>query len=106
MPQAMRHRWTRNDDILAYYLYRIGKEFVTSSETKKIYVAMKNRIAEIQKIKVGSLNMRIQNFQALDGNGGLNNWAKISAIIYNEFRAKSLSEIQDCCSDIITMPVT
>lgn len=72
----MQHKWSREDDIVAFYLYRFGPESLIMS------------IEEISKrlgMSEASLKMRIGNFQAIDGAGGLQNYAKLSERIYKEY---------------------
>jgi hypothetical protein len=77
----MPHSWTRSDDLAAFYVSRFGVNHLPYSIEE---------IATEKGIKVGSFKMRIQNFYALEGKGGLENFAKQSKDIYERF--KNLSE--------------
>jgi hypothetical protein len=71
----MQHRWSKEDDIVAFYLYRFGHESLMMT------------IEEISKrlgMSEASLKMRMGNFKAIDGEGGLSNYAKLSEKIYNK----------------------
>ncbi|HJQ35814.1 MAG TPA: hypothetical protein VKB93_01615 [Thermoanaerobaculia bacterium] len=79
------HRWTEADDIAALYVYRFGPERLGMSTTE---------LARSRGIKAGSFRMRVKNFQALDGRGGLKNWADQSAQVYDRFRNASEETLQ------------
>ena len=73
----MLHKWSKEDDIVAYYLYKFGPE------------SLMIRIGDISSIlgmSESSLIMRIRNFQAIDGAGGLQNYAKLSKKVYEEYK--------------------
>ncbi|HET7437383.1 MAG TPA: hypothetical protein VFN10_21945 [Thermoanaerobaculia bacterium] len=70
------HHWSEADDIAAFYVYRFGAEKLGQSVTD---------IAHSFGIKPGSFRMRIKNFQALDGKGGLENWASQSEEVYRRY---------------------
>jgi hypothetical protein len=71
------HRWTEADDVAALYVYRFGLERLGMSTTD---------LARSRGIKAGSFRMRVQNFQALDGKGGLENWARKSERVFERYR--------------------
>ncbi len=65
------HRWSENDDIVAFYLYKYGTTEQIESAAKKL------------GIKDSSLKMRISNFAFLDNKKGLSNYSKQSLKIYS-----------------------
>ncbi len=71
------HHWTKNDDVVAYYLYRFGADELDLSLEE---------IAEKLDMSARSMRMRIQNFQALDGKGGLSNAARLSKNVYAGYK--------------------
>lgn len=71
------HHWTEADDIAALYVYRFGTERLGTSTTD---------LARSPGIKAGSFRMRVKNFQALDGKGGLENWAHQSERVFERYR--------------------
>jgi hypothetical protein len=75
----MRHKWTELDDMAALYVYKFGDSTLTSA-------FLCNKL----QLKRSSFVMRVQNFQAIDAQGGLSNYAEQSLTIYN--RCKSLTE--------------
>jgi hypothetical protein len=85
-----KHEWTETDDIVALYLYRFG-----AKDLPLRIAAIGDRLG----MGAGSLRMRIGNFRAIDGHGGLGNAAIQSRRIYEahsktakeELRAKVLS---------------
>ena len=88
-----KHQWTETDDIVALYLYRFGADDLPLGVAE---------ISEKLGMKAGSLKMRIGNFQAIDGQGGLSNAAIQSRKIYeahakapkDELRTKVLSILE------------
>ena len=79
----MKHKWTREDDIVTYYLYRFGP--------RSLNISIED-ISKILGMSESSLKMRIGNFQAVDGAGGLQNYAKLSEIIYKEYKKINQSD--------------
>ncbi|HEX8618372.1 MAG TPA: hypothetical protein VF911_12360 [Thermoanaerobaculia bacterium] len=71
-----KHRWSEADDIVALYVYRFGAERLAVSVTE---------VARSRNIKPGSFRMRLKNFQALDGKGGLENWADQSEQVFRRY---------------------
>jgi hypothetical protein len=71
------HRWTEADDLAALYVYLFG--------TEKLHTTVTD-LARSLDIKPGSFRMRVKNFQALDGKGGLENWADQSEQVFHRYR--------------------
>lgn len=74
---ANRHRWSEGDELVALYLQR--------HECARLPYTV-SEIARRMGVEDGTLRMRIGNFKALDGPGGLRNWAKQSERVYLENR--------------------
>lgn len=72
------HRWSEADDMSALYVYRFGAERLGTTTTG---------LAHSRGIKPGSFRMRVRNFQALDGKGGLENWAHQSEGVFERYRS-------------------
>ena len=70
------HRWSEADDVAALYVYRFGAE--------KLGITITD-LARSRGIKPGSFRMRVKNFQALDGKGGLENWADQSEQVFRRY---------------------
>lgn len=70
------HRWTEADDLAALYVYRFGADTLGMTITD---------LARSRDIKPGSFRMRVKNFQALDGKGGLENWADQSEQVFRRY---------------------
>jgi hypothetical protein len=79
------HDWTETDDAAALYVYRFGHQGVARS---------KSALADGLGISLGSFRMRIQNFQAIDNGGGLGNYAKQSARIYEYYKNATEPELR------------
>lgn len=73
----MAHRWSREDDIVAYYLYQYGYRSLDLSIWE---------ISQILGMSESSMRMRIGNFKAIDGSSGLDHSAKLSREVYKEFK--------------------
>ena len=73
----MPHKWTPEDDLIAFYLYRYES---SSLRMTTEFISKKLGMSE------ASLRMRIGNFQAIDGKGGLQNFAKLSERIFNQYK--------------------
>jgi hypothetical protein len=72
-----KHVWTQGDDIIVLYVYRFG----ASSLGQTI-----EELAAMIGTTPASLRMRIRNFKALDGHGGLANAAELSRQVYERNR--------------------
>jgi len=66
-----KHKWTEEDDIVAFYLYKFGTRNIS-------YVI--EEISGILGMSTDSLKMRIKNFRALDTGSGLSHYAKLFII--------------------------
>jgi hypothetical protein len=89
----MKHKWSRSDDILTFYLFRFGeKEPVT-----QVGVARHLGFTD-----VGSLKMRIKNFAAIDGQKGLANYARLSEKVYQEYQSVDEAEHYQECKNILS----
>ncbi|HKM60792.1 MAG TPA: hypothetical protein VJY36_07980 [Candidatus Bathyarchaeia archaeon] len=85
MKSGIRHKWTENDDIVVLNLYRfkdIGFPFTL------------DKVAEKLGMSTASLNMRIGNFKAIAGEGGLSHPAKQSNKIYKKFSEMPKTELR------------
>lgn len=72
----MKHKWSRDDDIIALYLYRFGENEPSES---------KYALAERLGMGWDSMAMRIANFKSLAGEPGMDHVSNQSRMIYNEF---------------------
>jgi hypothetical protein len=79
------HKWTESDDLATLYVYKFGTENLPYSM---------DDVAARRGIKAGSFRMRIANFQALDGKGGLDNYARQSKDIYDHYQNLSEPELR------------
>ena len=73
----MKHYWTREEDIVAYYLFKFSGD--------EIWLNF-NEIADCLEVTKGSLRMRVANFQALDGPGGLSKASQLSLEVYSVYK--------------------
>ncbi len=95
MKSGIRHNWTEEDDIVALYLYRfkeIGFPFTLDVVADKLGMT------------AASLNMRVGNFKAIAGEGGLSHPAKQSREIYQKFGKVPKAELRSLVLEILTEP--
>jgi hypothetical protein len=70
------HRWSEADDLAALYVYLFG--------TDQIGIRIDD-LARSRGIKPGSFRMRIKNIKAVDGQGGLSNFADQTERIFRKY---------------------
>lgn len=79
------HRWTEDDDLAALYVFRFGTTGLPYSlET----------VAKRRGIDPASFKMRIGNFRAIVGQGGLTNYARQSENVYRAHGRRSMDELR------------
>ena len=88
----MRHKWTKEDDILAFYLYRYGEYNLISLKSVAQHIGFTN---------TDSLEIRIQNFRAVDKRGGLKNYAKLTKQVYDEYKNLDQETHKKKCLEIM-----
>ena len=81
----MKHKWTECDDIIALYIHNYGTSLLSLSL---------DDIASMLAISVGSMKMRIQNFQSIAGGRGLPNAAKLSRSVFTRYSQLPESELR------------
>jgi len=79
------HKWTKEDDIVTLYLYKFGDGDLPFSLED---------IGEKLGMGVSSLRMRIANFKAIDGKGGLEHFGTQSLKIYKKYKGTSEDELR------------
>jgi hypothetical protein len=80
------HSWSEDDDLVAFYLYRFGTERLSFDIST---------IAERRGIKPGSMDMRIRNFAAYAGKGGLVKIARQSVQVFERYRNTPEPELRN-----------
>ena len=73
MQDQHNHKWTEDDHIVAFYIYKYsdkGLKYTREELGKKMGMGL------------NSLNMRIRNYSAVDGAGGLANGSRVVLRIY------------------------
>lgn len=88
----MPHNWSKEDDIIAFYLYRYGPE--------SLMMTLES-ISQKLGMSASSLRMRVGNFKALDGDGGLQNWAKQSEKVYQDYKKHFRGELLNIVNQIL-----
>jgi hypothetical protein len=79
------HRWTVNDDSAALYVHKYGHARIAASVAE---------VADLLGIKAGSFRMRVGNFKALAGDGGLGNFARQSREVYERYGSLAEPELR------------
>ena len=92
----MPHTWTYKDDVLVFYLYRYDNDNLISLESVSRFIGFDY---------VGSVRMRIQNFKACDGNGGLQNYGQLTKRVYDEYHDVNREIHRKECLEIMQIPV-
>ena len=87
------HEWTEKDDIVTLYLYRFGD--------KGIPFTLEG-IGDKLGMGFNSLKMRIANFKAIDGKGGLEHYGKQSLRIYERYKKTPEGELKYMVLKILT----
>jgi hypothetical protein len=82
---AAQHRWTENDDVVAFYLSRHG--------TRRLPL-MEAGIAKRLGMSEGSLARRQANFAYLDGRPGFDHVAKLSRRIHQQYEKATEAELR------------
>jgi len=82
---AAQHRWTEDDDVVAFYLSRHG--------TRRLPL-MEAGIAKHLGVSEGSLARRQANFAHLDGRPGLPHAAKLSRRIHQQYARATEAELR------------
>lgn len=85
MQASANHRWSVRDDLAALYVHKYGYRRVAPSLAK---------LADSLGIKIGSFRMRVGNFKALDGPGGLGNAAQQSRDVHKRYGQLSEPELR------------
>lgn len=87
-----KHRWSKEDDIVAFYLYKFG--------TKNISISI-NDIANKLGISTASIKMRIANYKALDKGKGLDHYAILSKKVYEDYNSYSETDLRRIIESIL-----
>ena len=88
----MAHNWTRNDDILTFYLCRYEDDNQINNESVIRYMGFSND---------SSLKMRIQNFKHLDTGKGLANYANLTREVYEQYKDLNQNAHEQECIKIL-----
>jgi hypothetical protein len=78
-----RHNWSVDDDLIAYHAFRFGPGDLDGNIRE---------IGEILGMGFNSFNLKIANFKAIAGLGGLANYTRQSVQVYEKYSKMSDSE--------------
>jgi len=81
--RAPPHAWRWDDDAVAFYLYRAGTDEITLDDVESAL-----------GIRPGVMKMRIANFKALDGGGGLGNASQQSRAAFEKYKDTDDDELR------------
>jgi hypothetical protein len=87
------HRWSKEDDIVAFYLYKFSKGNLSHS-----IEGISNKLG----MSAASMKMRIRNFESLDKYKGLKHYAKLSEKVYEEYNNHSESDLRNLVESILS----
>jgi hypothetical protein len=106
---APQHRWTKPEDIVAFYLSRFGDRSFLGISSATIARILSERPlpngSRAVPITLGSLLYRIGNFDYLDGKPGWSNYAQLSRNVYEEFKNASIVELRSLVIQILEITV-
>jgi hypothetical protein len=82
----LKHRWSLEDNLVAFYLYKFGTKNLSYSE---------DLILDLLGISKGSMKMAKQNFLSLDGknHGALKNASKMGKEVFEKYNSMDSEEI-------------
>lgn len=78
----LRHKWSFDDDLIAYHAFRFG-----SGDLDNV-----KEMGQILGMGFNSFNLKIANFKAIAGQGGLENYTRQSVQVYEKYSKVSDSE--------------
>ena len=88
----MNHDWTEDDTVIAYYLYRFRDGDLSVN---------KKELSDILGMTLASLSMKISNFKAVDGQGGLDGYTTKDVRIYKQFHLLPDSRVKIAAEEAI-----
>jgi hypothetical protein len=80
-----RHTWRKNDDLVAFYIFRYGPNHLPKTPQE---------IATILGMSEASLIMRLKNFASFEGEHGLNHVARQSVYTHEQYRQTPQAELR------------
>jgi len=80
-----RYRWSDSDDLAALYLYKFRDDHLPYK---------RKGIAGSRNLPIGSLNIRIENFRFLGGQGGLAHFSSQSKKIFDQYHNLTEPELR------------
>ena len=81
------HRWSDDDNLIAYCLYRLGNKEPT-------FGIAPTELGQILGMGYNSLSIKVANFKAIDGAGGMEGYSKQAELIEKRYRDMSNSELR------------
>ena len=93
----MRHKWSVEDDLVAFYLYRCGKNDAPLSFKE---------VCELLEISENSMRMRIANYRYLDVGKGLSHFSKQTKEVYEKYKDFSEEDLRKVGRNIIERRLT
>ena len=87
------HRWSKEDDVVAFYLYKYDKGNLSYS-----IEGTSNQLG----MSSASMKMRIRNFESLDKYKGLKHYAKLSEKVYEEYKNHSEPKLRKLVDSILS----
>ncbi len=70
-----RHSWTVDDDLIAYHVFRFGPRDIDNNVQE---------IGVILGMGFNSFNLKLANFKAIAGQGGMENYTRQSLQVYEK----------------------
>ena len=82
------HQWSDDDNLIAYCLYRLGNKEETFSIKPQ-------ELAVFLGMSYGSLALKVANFKAIDGDGGMAGFSQQAKDIYKQYKNLTDTELRE-----------
>ena len=106
---AEQHSWTKQDDIIAFYLSKFHADRFLGISLARIAKILSERPlpdgSAAVPMSAFSLSRRMSNFDYLDGKGAYSNYAKLSRAVYEEYKNASIIELRSLAIQILGITV-
>jgi len=86
------HSWSDDDNLIAYYLYRFGDSDLSIN---------KKELGDILGMGPDSLSIKISNFRAIDGQGGLDGYSAKAVQVFKQYHVLPDKQVKVAAEEAI-----
>ena len=97
--KASQHKWTKEDEIVALYLWKYGEKEPGGERKLGIYTIQ--TISNVLEIKPNSIKMKITNYEALTGGRGLDGYSEQMIKVFKKYKNTPEPELRQIAEKII-----